>query len=282
MSNRVYQTFEISTPFLRGYKELRIPIVNADGISAWPELFPLEKIEEMREIVGPRHFSSQMMLDYVSEEKVRLDPGALHFYDDNFDRITAKLGDNLITGAAVYWDPSGGRVHSDSSVCILIYRDDKNRRVFIQDVKYLTVNDNDIHPMATQCESVLNFMKIHNQKKIAIEVNGIGNSLPEILRETANKLGQPIIVQGIVNHKRKETRILESIEPMLATGRLYSHEKIKSTPLLSEMLGWSPMAVSQNDDGLDALAGAMRIQPIPIRTISGTFRVLKAKTDFKV
>jgi hypothetical protein len=48
--SRVYQSFENSTPFLRGYQELRIPIVDADGAPAWPELFPLEKVEQLRGI----------------------------------------------------------------------------------------------------------------------------------------------------------------------------------------------------------------------------------------
>lgn len=278
----IHQNFQFSTPFLKGYKQLRISIVDADGIPAWVELFPLEKIEELREIVGLRHFSSQMMLDYVNEEKARLDPGALHFYDFEFDVRNAKLGDNLITGAAVYWDPSNAFARSDSSVCILIYRDDKNRRVFIHDVKYLMVSDNDQHPLATQCEEILNFMQIHNQKKIAIEVNGMGNALPEILRDVAKKQGQGVIVQKIINHQKKESRILDSIEPMLTTGRLYSHERIKSTPLLSEMLGWSPMAASQIDDGLDALAGVIRVQSTPVRSLSANLRPITAKTDFKV
>ena len=278
----VHQNFQFSTPFLKGYKQLRIPIIDADGMPAWPQLFPLEKIEDLREIVGPRHFSSQMMLEYISEEKARLDPGALHFYEYNFDYKSAKLGDNLITGYACYWDPSGGGFNSDGSVCIMIYRDDKNRKVFIHDIKYLTVSDNNLHPLATQCESVLDFMQSHNQHKIGIEVNGIGNALPEILREIADKRNQNVIVQKIVNHQRKETRILDSVEPILTTGRMFAHERIKSTLLLSEMLGWSPVGVNNNDDGLDALAGALRIQPVPIRSMSAQLHQIKAKTDFKI
>lgn len=279
---RVYESFENSTPFLSGYKALRIPIINSNGEPAWPELFPLDKVEQMRQIVGPRHFSSQMMLEYISEDKARLDPGALHFYADRFDLRTAKLGENLITGWAAYWDPSGGRVKSDSSVCVLIYRDDKNRRVFIHDVRYLTVTDQNLHPLATQCEMVLDFMRTHHLIKIAIEVNGIGNALPEIIAETAAKRSQRVIVQKVINHTRKETRILDAIEPVLTTGRLYAHESVRTTPLLSEMLGWSPLGSMHHDDGLDALAGAMRIQATPLRPLGESVRPYTAKTDFKV
>ena len=282
MSGTIQQNFQFSIPFLRGYKELRIPIVDSAGKSAWPQLFPIEKIDNLRDTVGIRHFSSQMMLEYVSEDKARLDPGALNFYNYEFDKRNAKLGDNIVTGCAIYWDPSSGRKKSDNSVCVLIYRDDKNRRIFIHDIKYLNVTDSDMHPLATQCEQVLDFMSVHNQKKIAIEVNGLGNALPEIISETASKRGQALIVQKIINHQRKELRILDSIEPVLTTGRLFIHEHIKSTPLLSEMLGWSPLAMYQNDDGIDALSGAIRLQPVPIHPMSSSFKILKAKTDFKV
>ncbi|MDR1337904.1 MAG: hypothetical protein LBJ73_02655 [Rickettsiales bacterium] len=313
--SRVYQSFENSTPFLIGYRELKIPIVDSDGTPAWPQLFPLSKVEQLRETVGARHFSSQMMLEYISEEKARLDPGALHFYSGEFNPGTATieveerlaasrqsverrsqvedvnnnespslcaLRSFTLTGMAMYWDPSGGRVKSDGSVCVLIYRDDRNRRVFIHDILYLTVSDEDLHPLATQCGAVLDFMRRHGTNRIAIEVNGIGNALPEIMRKAAQKRGQPVVVQKIVNHQRKETRILDSIEPLLTTGRMHAHRRVANTPLLSEMLGWSPLGASQYDDGLDAVAGALRIQPIPIRPLSAGAQILKARTDFKV
>ena len=54
------------------------------GNPAWPEMFPIEKINELADIVGPRHFSAQMMLEYVAQERVQLDPGAVSFYADKF------------------------------------------------------------------------------------------------------------------------------------------------------------------------------------------------------
>ena len=45
----------------------------------------------------------------------------------------------------MYWDPSSAGAHSDGSVCVMIYRDDKSHRVFIHDVVYMRVADNDEH-----------------------------------------------------------------------------------------------------------------------------------------
>ncbi len=282
---------------------MKIPIVDEDGNPVWPELFPLEKIDEMRNTVGPRHFSSQMMLEYVATERARLDPGAIKFYEGEFDARCARLeiGDwrsvidvgskppisNFqspisITGAALYWDPSGGRSKSDASVIALIYRDDKNRRAFIHDVKYLGVDDNDLHPLGTQCGQVLDFMAAHDAKHIAIEVNGLGSALPEVLRDVAIRRGQSVIVQKIVNHENKVKRILDAIEPLLSTGRLFAHERVKETPMPMEMLGWSPAATAGHDDGLDAVAGALRLRPIPVRPLGQSLRQLTANTNFKI
>ncbi|MCL2538478.1 MAG: hypothetical protein FWF34_01805 [Alphaproteobacteria bacterium] len=270
-------------PFLRGYRTLHIPIIGPDGESAWPTLFPIEKIDELRETVGPRHFSAQMMLEFVSADRARLDPGALQFYSGEFDARNAKIsGDFPITGVACYWDPSSARDGADSSVCVIIFRDDKNRRAFIHDVKYLATGDDDLHPFATQCGRVLDFLTKYDQRHIAIEVNGIGNALPEILRGAAMACKQPLVIQKIINKENKEHRILDAIEPLLATGRLFAHERIRRSKIITEFEDWLPAAGANRDDGLDAIAGALRIQPIAVRPRGQMFLPLSATTDFKV
>lgn len=267
---------------MRGYKTLKIPIVDAAGAPVWPEMFPVSAVDNLRATVGVNHFASQMMLSPISPERVRLDPGAIHFYDDGFNPLTALVGENIITGVSVYWDPSLGRSHSDGSVCVIIYRDDKTHRIFIHDIMYLTVADGDEHPMATQCERVLDFIIRYNMRRICVETNGIGNALPEILRECAGKRGMDIVVQNIVNNKRKSDRIIDTLEPVLSTGRLYCASRVQSTPLLSEMIGWSPMGGVSHDDGIDAVAGAISVTPVPVRPIGGRTRTYSANTNFSI
>ena len=96
MSIRLNENFDNSTPFLIGYKQLKIPILDDAGNPAWPEMFPLEKIREIETMVGPRHFSAQMMLNYIAEERARLDPGAINFYADDFDSNLARIGAYLM------------------------------------------------------------------------------------------------------------------------------------------------------------------------------------------
>ncbi len=282
MSIRLNENFQNSIPFLHGYKQLKIPIIDSAGNPAWPEMFPPEKIRELEDIVGPRHFSAQMMLEYVAEDRVHLDPGAIHFYDNDFDAYTSRIGEHSITGVSFYWDPSTGRQTCDGSVCVLVYRDDKNRNVFIHDVLYMNVSDDDMHPLANQCDCVLGFMKKHCLTRIGIEINGIGNALPEIMRNTAHQQQIQINIMPISNHTKKETRILNALEPLLSTGHLYMHEKIKQTMLPSEMLAWTPIGTKEHDDGLDAVAGAVSMMPTPSRAYTKTTRQIRANTEFKI
>lgn len=282
MSDIVYKNFAFSTPFLRGFKTLKIPIVDASGVPAWPEIFPISVIENLRSTVGARHFASQMMLNPMPPERIRLDPGAMHFYDDEFNPNNARIGDWIITGATVYWDPSMAGQNSDGSVCAIIYRDDKAHRVFIHDVMYMTVLESDEHPMACQCDKVLDFMVHYNMRKIYVETNGIGNTLPEILRDCAMRRGADIVVQRVVNNKRKSDRIIDTLEPLLSTGRLYCATRVRATPMLSEMIGWSPIGYGTHDDGIDAVAGAITAVPVPVHPIGRTTTIYSANTKFKI
>ena len=261
---------------------MKIPIVDSAGNPAWPDMFPIEKIHELADIVGPRHFSAQMMLEYVAMERIQLDPGAVQFYSNDFDIYTAKLGENNITGNALYWDPSTGRNNHDGSVCVLIYRDDKNRNVFVHDIMYMHVDDSDIHPLANQCADVLDFMRKHHTTRIGIETNGIGNALPEIMRDIASKNQMQVNIVQISNHVKKETRILNALEPLLSTGHLFMHDRVKQTMLLSEMLAWTPIGSREHDDGLDAVAGAISMMPNPVRAFGKNQTVIRANTEFNI
>ena len=279
----VYEKNAFSTPFLRGYKLLKIPIVDAFGNPAWPELFPLEKVTQMREIVGQRHFSAQMMLEFVPSERARLDPGGIHFYDDEFEPRNAHLGDSLVTGCVLYWDPSSGRRGRDGSACVLLYRDDRARYIFIHDILYLTVAEDEQYPLSRQCDCVLDFMRNCGISQITIETNGIGGGLPEIMRNCAASRGANIYVHRVQNYRAKSERILDAIEPVLSTGRLYAHTRVMRTPLMSEMIGWSPMGgAGIHDDGLDAVAGAISQTPIPVRPVGSMARPFTANTNFKI
>ncbi len=279
----VYEKNAFSTPFLSGYKVLKIPLILPDGTSSWPELFSLSRIQQMRDAVGVRHFSAQMMLEFISPERACLDPGGIDFYEYEFEPRNCRLGEFQVTGMTLYWDPSTGRQHRDSSACVLLYRDDATRHIFIHDILYLTVPESEQFPLSYQCDKILDFMHARNLSRISLETNGLGMGLPEIMRDCALRRGIKIHVNKIRNNQTKTDRILNSIEPFLSTGRLHAHTRTQHTPLLSEMLGWSPVGSrGAHDDGLDAVAGAISDVPIPVRPTGGVIKTYSAKTNFSI
>lgn len=259
-----------------------LPILNPDGTSTWPQMFPPDKISDLRKTVGEHHFMAQMMLDFMPLENVRLDPGKIQFYDADFNFITGKLGNYTITGAAMYWDPSLGHKNTDSSVCAFIFRDDKSHNIFLHDIMYMVVPPDCPQPLTYQCDLVLDFLNKYKIHRLALEVNGLGNALPEILGDKIAKNGGGIVIQRVNNHIHKETRIMNALEPLLGAGRLFAHTKIQQTPFLSEMLGWSPVGGIGHDDGLDAVSGAINTMPIPVRPHGATIRQYTANTNFKI
>ena len=74
----------------------------------------------------------------------------------------------------LYWDPATGRRHRDNSSCVLLYRDDNSRHVFIHDILYLTVSDDEQFSLSRQCDMVLDFMSARGLRRITIETNGLG------------------------------------------------------------------------------------------------------------
>ena len=91
--------------------------------------------------------------------------------------------------------------------------------------------------------------------------------------------------------QNKALRILEGFDAVLAARALSVHENIKQTPFLMEMMEWQPDKNNARDDGLDAVAGALSLEPSRIkrfytdagkRWAVGASQGHSAKTDFEV
>ena len=125
---------------------------------------------------------------------------------------------------------------------------------------------------------------------VAIEINGLGKFLPAILRR---ELGVKNIACTVVEKsstQNKALRILESFDAVLAARALHVHESVKQTPFLIEMMEWQPDKKNGHDDGLDAVAGALSLEPVRIKRTYATTQSKwnaqqghhQANTDFEI
>ncbi len=284
--------------FLNGFKRLILPILDESGKSAWAERYSADDIEQIKRSTGPNKFDSQMMLRAVNIMDGRLDPDLLQIYTAKleYSRELNKLyiGHQEMVGASCWWDPAFGSSSGDYSVLAIVFGD-MGGNYYLQHIEYIKIDDNDKTDEATQqARIVAKLAKEFRLPSIAIEINGIGRFLPNILRNELTKAHAPCHVREMTSRRAKDVRILEGFDAVMAAGRLFVHSDVSKTPFLMEMREWQPSGHGSkskgHDDGLDAVAGALSLQPDRLGRLhgSGSHRWMKgagahtAKSDFKV
>ncbi len=279
--------------FLEGFLRLVLPVCDEEGKSLWPERYAQEDIERLKISTGPNRFESQMMLRPVNSAEGRLDPSALHIYDDELDYTrelgTLFIGSKKMVSASAWWDPAFGKNTGDKSVLAVIFADGEGC-YYLHRLEYITVAEKSDEDEATQqCKAVAALAKTHLLPSVTVEINGIGRFLPNILRREMARENVPCSVLEVSSTRPKDIRILEAFETLLASRRLYVHRHVLKTPFAMEMREWRPGGKGQ-DDGLDAVAGALSLQPDRLGSFprrgghSWMARPAqhKAETDFKV
>ena len=105
------------------------------------------------------------------------------------------------------------------------------------------------------------FLRQQEQPGIIVETNGLGRFLPSLLRRELEAQGLGLAVTEQVSIERKDQRILDALDPLLAAGALRAHASVWDTPFVREMREWLPGGRGK-DDGLDAVSGCVIAQPV--------------------
>jgi len=254
--------------FLDGFIRFELPLVDADGRSAWPERFPPAEIDAIRARSGPLQFSSQMLLRPPAAAESRLDASRLIEYDDEFEhseangRARARIGAVDLVSASCWWDPGfGSERGGDGSVIAAVFTD-KAGFYRLHRIRYLGGNVNRQGDVASaMCAEVARFVESLHLPSVTVETNGIGRFLPGLLRSQLARLGVAAAVREHASHQPKAARILAAFDAPLAAGRLLAHASVLETPFADELGQWSPEAKCP-DDGLDAVAGCLLSEPV--------------------
>ncbi len=172
----------------------------------------------------------------------------------------------------------------------IVYTDEAGQ-LYLQHIRYIEVSDESQDDEATQqCRMIAQIAKDHHLPSLTVEINGIGKFLPAILRNELAKAKAPCRVQEFANRRPKDIRILEAFDAVLAAQRLSVHKSVYQTPFMTEVREWRPGQSRGHDDGLDAVAGALSLQPIRVERVYGggaqrwmrQGQVKTAKTDFRI
>lgn len=252
--------------FLDSFVRLTVPVVE-NNMSAWPDRFPLDEIDSIRRRSGPNRFSSQMLLQPVNIAEGRLDPSLMIRYCQDLnmsDELNGLyIGDRRMVSASAWWDPAFGR--GDSSVLAAVFTDEEGVR-YLHGITYMQAEPmpEETDEARRQCRLVIAQAKKMHLPFIAIETNGIGQFLPGILRQEISKSRIACAVLEKTSRRAKDLRIIEAFDVVLAARMLRVHDSVYKTPFLNEMQEWRP-GVNGRDDGLDAVAGALGLEPIRLK-----------------
>ncbi|MBK1658059.1 phage terminase large subunit [Paracraurococcus ruber] len=254
---------------LRGYRRLVLPLLDANGDSAWPERFTAPGIAALRDRVGPLAFARQMLLQPVAEAALRLDPALIIQYGEEPEYREANgrsqlslLGRRLLSGGA-FWDPAYGRPGTgDASVLAATYVDGEGNS-YLHRLAYITHDpDSPVDPATQQCQAVAAIMRDLLLPVVRVETNGLGRFLPALLRRELSRANAPCTVVEHASRRGKADRILSAFDPALAARRLHAHASVFRTPFAAEMAAWRPDAANARDDALDAVAGCLLTEPV--------------------
>jgi hypothetical protein len=241
--------------------------------AAWPERFDAEEMQKRRRrtrTIG--EWDSQYQLHAKPVGNVRLDPARIIPYNVEPALRSANgaamlyLGSRQIIGVACKWDPSSGKVNSDSSAVAIVYQDADGRRYAhrVQKVEgEIAIFDDDGKTIkGGQVWQLADLVEKFNIPRVTVETNGVGAFAPAVLRACFK---QRRIKAAVVDHqesRNKNKRILEAIEPLLLSrGMLWAHVDVLQGELWNEMREWKPNVTAQADDHCDVLAGAIDEQP---------------------
>ncbi len=282
--------------FLKNYKRLSIPLIDREGNSTWPDRYGPDEIETIRRNSGPAKFASQMLLTPVNVLDSRLDPTLLRRYGDDIlyqeiqQKAVLSIAGRKLASASAWWDPAFGKGSGDASVLAVAYTDEDGDQ-WLHHIEYITVTAGPEEDEASlQCRAVANLAKKLFLPSIAIETNGLGKFLPAILRRELAARKIPCSVLEKHSTQAKETRILESFDAVMAARALHVHDSVYRTPFITEMQEWRPSLKGGHDDGLDAAAGALSLEPMRLRRYytgagkmwSGSGGGHAAHTDFDI
>ena len=284
-------------PFLDGCTRLVLPLIDAEGKSAWPERFSPAAVERLRAEVGPRLFQSQMLLEPTPIEAARLDPERLTFYDAPLDvvrtngRLQLRIDGHQMRSACCWWDPAyGAPDKGDASVIACLFLDEAGG-YWLHDLETLTFAPPitaERDELTQLCRAAALFAARNEQPVVTVETNGIGRFVPAALRRVVNGLRLPLRVVEHHAVMAKDARILAAFDPVLAAGSLRVHRRVRTSPFVTELKEWRPGGGGR-DDALDAVSACILAQPAgfapppltdPGRDWRGAGTVHAARTDF--
>lgn len=213
----------------------------------WPEAKTYYTLMVQREEEGHISFDSEMQNEPVNPRDCIFNMDDIHYWDDKFTddvdllEYTKNMQHNILMLGAC--DPSLGKQNKrgDYSAIICVAYDTKNSICYIL--------DSDLDKRLPD-KTINSILALHAKRKFfhfGFESNGFQSYLADEIKKQADKAGQPLSIEKIINTSEKRSRI-ESLQPMIKNGSIQFSKRHR---ILLNQLKLYPKGT--HDDGLDAL-----------------------------
>lgn len=262
-------------------------IVDAHAGSAWPERFDRADMLKRRQACRTlNEWDSQYQLHARPLTDSRLNDALVNEYGSEpvirevSGQIAMLLDGTPIVSATCKLDPSAGKVNSDVSALCLVLQDAAgnlywHRAVALQG-ELATFNPGG-KIIGGQAMQIADIVAEFELPRVIVETNGIGGHVPTIVREALRQRGLVCGVTAQASNTNKQRRILSAFEPAISSGRLWVHRSVWAT-VSGQFRGFNPAVTNQEDDYLDAAAGAIMAEPVRIGKPVGGVKNLTAPT----
>lgn len=181
------------------------------------------------------------------------------------------LGERQIVGMTCSWDPSSGKLKSDTSAVELVLHDDLGNKYWHRSIELtgeVVKTDEQGNIVGGQVWQLCDLIEEFNITRVSIETNGIGNFAPASLKGALKKRKIRCGISEQHSTQNKNKRILEALEGPLVSGMLWVHVSVIDTPdgentseQYKQMQQFNPALSDQDDDHLDSLARAITDSP---------------------
>lgn len=255
-------------------------LIDVYSEALWPQRFTPEEMQKRRRKCRTLNtWDSQYQLHAKPITEVRLDPDNIIAYDCEPIIKTANrqmimmLGDRRIVSASCRVDPSSGKTKSDISAVALILQDDVGVKYWhtSQALKGpISEHDDKGKIIGGQVWQLCDLIEKYKLTRVTVETNGIGGFFPTVLKNCLKVRKLRCGVTEVHSTGQKNKRILGALEGPLNSGVLWAHisvledENGEDSVQAKQMRMFNAAVTDQEDDYIDALAGAVDDEPVRI------------------
>lgn len=263
-------------------------IVDCYAGSAWPERFTRgEMLVRRQECRTLNEWDSQYQLHARPLTDSRLNDSLVSEYTaepvirEAGGEVAMMLNGTPIVSATCKLDPSAGKLTSDVSALCLVLQDAAGNLYWHRAIALAgELAEFGMGGKITggQVMQVCDVVREFELPRVVVETNGIGGHVPSILREALRQQGITCGVTEQPSTGNKQRRILAAFEPAISSARLWVHRSVWKT-VAAQFRGFDPSQTNQEDDYLDAAAGAIMAEPVRIGKPVGGRNVPRAGRD---